>query len=406
MSSKSNISHKRYALKTRWLMQRNRVFGSATFHYWAARLPLFRQVTQRKAAQQMDMITGFVYSQILFIFVETGLLEFVRKAPRQQHEILNFLNMPGDAALRIIRAGAALQVLESPEHELWLLGEMGATLAVNPGAMAMVKHHQLLYRDLTNPIDLFTKERGRGNALSAFWHYAAPAASDPIVSVNDAQSDAQNDSQSREADKLADNANAKGGPYSELMAATQPMIWDQIIKGYPFGKHKKILDIGGGSGAFVEAIGSHYSNLQLGIFDLPEVIPHSRKRLADSPLNGRIALHPGSFKTDALPTDYDLITLIRILHDHDDDVAQTILSKAFDALPKGGKLLIVEPMAETANAPRMGDAYFGLYLWAMGTGRPRPSHEYHQRLENVGFSKVHDLFTPLPIIAKAIVATK
>lgn len=401
MSSKSNISNKRYSLKTRWLMRRNRVFGSDSFHYWAARLPLFRQVTQRKAAQQMDMITGFVYSQILFVFVETGLLEFVRQTPREQHEILDFLDMPRDAAMRVIRAGAALQVLESPQQELWLLGEMGATLAANPGAMAMIKHHQLLYRDLANPIDIFTHERGKGNALSAFWHYAAPIASD-----NAAQSDAQNDSQSPEADNHANDPDAKGGAYSELMAATQPMIWDQIIKGYPFGKHNKMLDIGGGSGAFVEAIGSHYPNLQLGIFDLPEVIPHSRKRLADSRLNSRIALHPGSFKTDALPTDYDLITLIRILHDHDDDVAQTILSKAFDALPKGGKLLIVEPMAETANAPRMGDAYFGLYLWAMGTGRPRPSQEYHQRLENVGFSKVHDLFTPLPIIAKAMVATK
>jgi demethylspheroidene O-methyltransferase len=397
MSSKSNISNKRYALKTRWLMRRNRVFGSDTFHYWAARLPLFRQVTQRKAAQQMDMITGFVYSQILFVFVQTGLLEYVRQTPRQQQEILDFLDMPRDAALRIIRAGAALQVLESPEQELWLLGEMGATLAANPGAMAMIKHHQLLYRDLTNPVDIFTNARGKGNTLSAFWHYAAPSESD-----NNSKDDVPNDSK----DANASGDDAKGGPYSELMAATQPMIWDQIIKGYPFGKHDKMLDIGGGSGAFVEAIGSHYPKLQLGIFDLPEVIPHSRKKLANSPLNARISLHPGSFKTDTLPKDYDLITLIRILHDHDDDVAQTILSKAFDALPKGGKLLIVEPMAETANAPRMGDAYFGLYLWAMGTGRPRPSKEYHQRLENAGFSKVHDLFTPLPIIAKAIVATK
>ena len=132
MSSKSNTLNQPYSLKTRWLMQRNRIFGSERFHYWAARLPLFRQVTQRKAAQQMDMITGFVYSQILFVFVETGLLQYISASPRSTAELLAFLDLNEDAAMRVVKAGTAINVLESPQPDLWLLGEMGQRLLPIP----------------------------------------------------------------------------------------------------------------------------------------------------------------------------------------------------------------------------------------------------------------------------------
>ena len=394
MSSKSNTLNQPYSLKTRWLMQRNRIFGSERFHYWAARLPLFRQVTQRKAAQQMDMITGFVYSQILFVFVETGLLQYISASPRSTAELLAFLDLNEDAAMRVVKAGAAINVLESPQPDLWLLGEMGATLVANPGAMAMIQHHQLLYSDLANPMDMLKRQRGTETSLSQFWHYAAHDAQIHGKEIGGAANSEKNEKSN------------KGGAYSALMAATQPMIWDQIIGRYPFHQHDKMLDIGGGSGAFASAIGTRNPNLSLGIFDLPEVIPHTRANLTDSPLTSRLTLHPGSFKTDNIPNGYDLITLIRILHDHDDDVAQSLLSKTFDALPKGGKLLIVEPMAETPSAKKMGDAYFGMYLWVMGTGRPRSAQEYHKRLKTIGFSSIKDVNTPLPIIAKAILATK
>jgi len=69
-------------------------------------------------------------------------------------------------------------------------------------------------------------------------------------------------------------------------------------------------------------------------------------------------------------------------------------------------LLIVEPMAETKRAEPMGDGYFGLYLWAMGSGRPRSVIENRQMLEKARFSAIREIGTDLPIIAKALVAIK
>ena len=101
-----------------------------------------------------------------------------------------------------------------------------------------------------------------------------------------------------------------------------------------------------------------------------------------------------------------MITLVRILHDHDDDVAQALLRQIYNALPAGGRLLIVEPMAGSTHAERMGDAYFGLYLWAMGSGRPRSASELTKMLANAGFAEVRNVRTALPIITSAIVARK
>lgn len=364
--------------KTRWILRRNRILGSAAFQKWAARTPVFRTIARRKAAQQFDLIAGFVYTQIVYIYVQSGLIGYLRNRLRTDSEIAGFSNLNPDATDRILRAGAALALVESPQPGLWTLGQTGAALSANEGAMAMIRHHQLLYRDLADPIALLGQQGGVNSSLSQFWTYASKSES------------GRHDSQ----------------PYSELMAATQPMIWQQILPKYDFGRHRKMLDIGGGSGAFAAAVAALTPRLELAIFDLPDVAPLAESRFEGTESGRRIRIHEGSFKQDAIPPGHDLITLIRILHDHDDAVAIALLAKIHAALPEGGRLLIVEPMAETEGAEAMGAAYFGLYLWAMGSGRPRSEQENIQMLENAGFSAVRGIKTDLPIIAKAIVATK
>ena len=74
------------------------------------------------------------------------------------------------------------------------------------------------------------------------------------------------------------------------------------------------------------------------------------------------------------------------------------------ALPADGKLLIAEPMAGTSSARAMGDGYFGLYLWAMGQGRPRTMEENCAMLRAAGLGDVRILPTDLPLAARVILA--
>ena len=117
-----------------------------------------------------------------------------------------------------------------------------------------------------------------------------------------------------------------------------------------------------------------------------------------------MTIHGGNFLTDALPQGHDLITLIRVLHDHDDSPAMQLLRNIRAALPPGGRLLIAEPMAETPGAEPAGDGYFGMYLWAMGSGRPRSMREIAAMLRAAGFRTSKRVPTPLPLTVSAIVA--
>jgi demethylspheroidene O-methyltransferase len=122
-------------------------------------------------------------------------------------------------------------------------------------------------------------------------------------------------------------------------------------------------------------------------------------------LAARTTLFEGSFFADPLPTGADLATLIRVLHDHDDDAVLTLLRRVREALPPGGVLLVAEPMSGTSGAHASGDAYFGFYLAAMGSGRPRTVEELSDLLSRAGFRRIRPLRTHTPLLVRLIAAS-
>ena len=81
-----------------------------------------------------------------------------------------------------------------------------------------------------------------------------------------------------------------------------------------------------------------------------------------------------------------------------------LLAAARQALAPGGTLLVAEPMADTPGAERMGAAYFGMYLWAMGSGRARSADELGTLLRQAGFAHVHERPTAVPLQTRVLVA--
>ena len=152
-------------------------------------------------------------------------------------------------------------------------------------------------------------------------------------------------------------------------------VADEVLASVPFRNVERLLDVGGGHGAFLRHIGSAWPHLQLGLFDLPEVATTGAALLGEALGHTRVTAHPGNFFSDSIPQGYDMVSLIRILHDHDDVPAQALLANIRKSLAPGSRLLIAEPMARIPGAEAMGEAFFGLYLWAMGSGRPRSPTE-------------------------------
>lgn len=360
--------------RRRWRDLRNRLLANGTFQDVAARFPPTRFVARREARALFDLCAGFVYSQTLAACVELDLFALLAAGAEPLDRLAARCRLAPAAMLRLARAGAALRLLET-DGESVALGPLGAALLANPGIAAMVRHHALLYRDLADPVGLL---RGETDAtLAGFWPYEGGDA-------------------------------PRAAAYSQLMAASQPMVAAGILAGWNFRRHRRILDVGGGDGRFLEAVAARAPDLELMLFDLPDVAELARARFARAGLAGRAGAparaYGGDMRADRLPEGADIATLVRVLHDHDDADAMAILRNVRACLQPGATLLIAEPLAAAAGAAPVGDAYFGFYLLAMGRGRARRAAELAAMAERAGFTGARQIATPQPLLTGLIAA--
>lgn len=341
----------------------------------AAAFPLTRPVARRNSEALFDLCAGFVYSQVLAACVRLELFDMLA-APQPAGRLAERTGLPPDRLERLLRAAAALGLTERRRRG-WGLGPLGAALRGVPGLPEMIRHHEMLYADLADPVALV---RGGGETrLGRFWGYAGGI---------------------RTHDLGADNAAA----YSALMAASQASIAEETLTAYPLARHRCLMDVGGGEGAFVAAAAARVPQLALRLFDLPAVAARAQSRFAELGLAGRAEAIAGDFLCDPLPEGADVISLVRVLHDHDDPSAAAILERVRAALPQGATLLLSEPMAGGSRPNRAGDAYFGLYLLAMGAGRARSTSELAEMLRRAGFRAVRRRPTRRPILTSVLTA--
>lgn len=361
------------SLSDRLAAWKNRLIANPAFQAFAVSNPITRPVANRKAAASFDLVAGFVYSQILAASVETGLLRLAAGAPVTAEKFSLSSGLGVEGAQRLLLSATALQLLRRRADGQFALGEMGAALLGNPSVFSMIRHHQVLYRDLEK-ITQRLQARSPDTELGRFWAYDSNA------------------------------ARAEAGAYSELMAETQALVADEVLRVGALGASRCLMDVGGGVGAFLERAGARYPHLSLRLADLPQVTRHAEQRINALPLAGRVELFALDFLSDPLPKGADLISLIRVLHDHDDEPALRLLRAIRTALPASGRLLLAEPMADAPGAARMGEAYFGMYLWTMGRGRPRRFDEISKMLRLAGFKKIVRKPTRAPLLISVLEA--
>ncbi len=368
----------RLAVRQHLIAWRNRLIGDARFHRWAADFPLTRPIARRRTRVLFDLVAGFVYAQTLAACVRLGLLELLARGPNTIAAIARRLSLPDESAERLLRAAEALGLAERIDRGRYALGQQGAALLGNAGLLQMIDHHQHLYADLGDCAGLLQGGGGRG-ALAAYWPYATSAA----------PRDAGQDSVAS---------------YSALMAATVPTVAADILHAYPIDRHRRLLDVGGGEGAFLACVGATAPNLDLMLFDLPAVAQRARARLQQEGLLARTQIIDGDFLADEVPCGADLITLVRILHDQDDAGACVLLRAVRAALPPNGALLIAEPMSGGSAPDRVADVYFAFYFLAMGRGRIRSPAEIFALLRGAGFSRMRARKTRTPFLLGMIEA--
>lgn len=361
-----------------WRDQRDRLLADAGFQQWAARFPLTRMIARRRARALFDLCGGFVYSQVLLACVRLHVFERLRTGPLTVSALAPHLGLGEDAALRLLEAAVSLRLLSRRRHGHYALGALGAALAGNPMVAQMIEHHALLYADLQDPVALLRGQAG-DTRLARYWAYAGAPHPGELG-----------------ADAVAS--------YTALMSATQALIAGEVLDAVSLRGYRCLLDVGGGDGTFLTAAAGAAPSLRLMLFDLPPVAARARAKLAAAGLLQRSMIVSGDFLADPLPDGADLISLVRVVHDHDDASALKLLRAARRALQHDGTLLLAEPMASTRGAEPMGAAYFGFYLLAMGSGRSRTPQELKALLAAAGFSDIRLLPTHMPLQTQVLLA--
>jgi demethylspheroidene O-methyltransferase len=353
------------SLRERLLRLRDRLASSTSLQRAASSVPVVRHVAAWHTSRLFDLCAGFVYSQVLAAVIELGLLEFLATQPRSRAALRRHTGLNERALDTLLRAAFALRLLaprdaaddddadvdddaaEATVVERGVgLGLDGALLLGNDGARRMVVHHAVLYRDLTDIVGLLKAPFPPSTGLRRFWDYHAATSPADAPATHQASS------------------------YSALMAGSIGLVAHDVVESLPLRGVSRVIDVGGGVGDFLATLSPRLpDDATLTLVDLPAVTALAAARHPS--LVGRLHTVAADARHAPLPGPADLVTFVRVIHDHDDDDAVAMLRAARAALGPGGSVVIAEPLSETAGAERMGDAYFGLYLYAMGQGRPR-----------------------------------
>lgn len=356
----------------------HRLVANPRFQGWASGFPLTRAFARRDGAEMFDLVQGFVQSQVLMALVELDVFRRLRSGPMGADTLGRALDLSSDRMALLLQAGAALGLLKRRRDGRYSLARKGAALMGVPGLEAMIRHHGAFYRDLADPVALL---RGKDQTeLSQFWPYVFGVAAEiePAVAQR----------------------------YSDLMAQSQSLVAQDTLRTVGLNDVTRLLDVGGGSGAFLAAAGARYPKLSLDLFDLPEVSPQAVQRFAETGVADRATVHTGSFREDPLPKGADAISLVRVCYDHADETVTALLSKIFDTLPSGGRLIISEPMAGGSVPSRSGDIYFAFYTLAMQTGRARSAQEHVNFCEKAGFKAIKAHRSARPFVTSVVTAQK
>ena len=358
--------------RCRWRLFRNRLLADKKFQRWAAKTPLVRRIASKKAVELHHLTAGFVYTQTLTAVVQSNLLAVLQGRIESTKSVAAMCGLTPPAAHTLLKAAQALKLTEEVSKGFWMAGELGASVLGNPAVADMVKHHAVLYRDLADPLAIL-KHRDK-TGLRDYWSYV-PGGSHP-------------DDGHRE--------------YSQLMSSSLALISDHILDSYSLKDYERLVDVAGGTGHFARMVAKRYPDIAASVLDLPEVVSEAKNQFP----NSDVRFVATDMFHSPLPQDIELFSLIRVLHDHDDEPVVSLLTRLHGALKPGGHLLIAEPMAGTEGAAPIGDTYFSFYLWAMGSGRPRTAEELKGMCLAAGFSSIREFKTPIPALTRLLVAEK
>lgn len=136
--------------------------------------------------------------------------------------------------------------------------------------------------------------------------------------------------------------------FLDAMAGVSAGNVNAFARTFDFTRYKTLCDVGGATGQLSCLVAAAHPHMRCVSFDLPEVVPIASRKIEQAGCADRVEALGGDFFTDPLPK-ADVITMGMILHDWNLETKKMLIGKAYDALPEGGALVVIEALIDDAR---------------------------------------------------------
>jgi hypothetical protein len=312
----------------------------------------------REEREFIRLMNGGVLSQAASVAAELGIADALASGPRRVEELAKARGCHAPSLYRLLRALASLDLCTERED----------------GAFALTALGSLLRSDAPQSLRSWAVFCGK---------YLWPLWGNLLHSVRTGQS------ASGESDGFAGLKHDEQAAlvFNRAMAELTRLVAAEVVRCYRFDGMRRIVDVGGGYGALLAAVLQAQPGAQGVLLDLPHAIEGARAHLSAAGLTGRCELVAGDF-FESVPGGADAYLLKAVVHDWDDERARLILRNCRRAIPRHGRLLLIERIVPARFEPcwlHHAIARVDLTMLVGFTGRERTEAEFRDLLGASGF---------------------
>jgi SAM-dependent methyltransferase len=198
-------------------------------------------------------------------------------------------------------------------------------------------------------------------------------------------------------DDMADRGESWTVPFIAAMHRSAQARAPLVVRAVGAAGVRRLLDVGGGSGAYSIAFAQAEPDLRAEILDLATVTPIAAAHVAEAGLSDRVTVRAGDLRADALGSGWDLVLLSSICHMLGPDQNLDLVTRAAHALAPAGRVVISDfVLDEDGTSPRQAALFSINMLVGTRSGRSYRASEYEAWLTAAGLVGVERIRLPGP----------
>jgi hypothetical protein len=181
------------------------------------------------------------------------------------------------------------------------------------------------------------------------------------------------------------------GQAEQIAAAMQSHSLPAAIaaaSNYDYTGIARILDVGGGSGCFMTAMAQAHPKLKATVMELGTMCEVAAKYVAAAGVETQVDTKAVDMFREPWPKGYDAVFFSNIWHDWNFRTCAWLAARAYEALPRGGRIMLHEALLDDDGSGPPTTAAFSMLMLLATQGQQFTFAELKTLLENAGFEGI------------------